>query len=518
MSPERSGSVRAGLLWGAAGGLAMVLVSLALRVTLGIPLPVELMSDRIIPLMSIRQFSTVARLLGGLELSREIALFSSFALMVGLGALGGLGLRLWDRGRGRSLGILARPWALATAGLAALWIGFAVLLWPVLESNYRGLSFGAARLASALGLAAMFAAYGAIVLWGGRPRRRAAAEPESDALGRRRFLLAGVAVAAVALTGGLARYLYGRATIGPSGYDGLRLRGPRTDPVTPNGRFYIVTKNYVDPDVDPDLWRLAVSGSVERPHTYTLPELRGLPAVEQETTLECISNGVGGGLMSNAVWRGIPLPALLEPAGVRHQARRVLFHASDGYTHSLSLERALRPTTLVVHEMNGVPLPGRHGFPVRLVVPGAYGEISVKWLDRVEVVDRAAEGYYERQGWLAEEVRTTSRFDRPRNGQTFPAGMPVPLGGVAYAGDRGIGAVEVSVDGGATWDPVSIDYPGTRLTWVVWSSAWTPADPGSYRLVVRAVDGTGEVQEATRRPVSPSGASGRHTIRVRVTD
>jgi DMSO/TMAO reductase YedYZ molybdopterin-dependent catalytic subunit len=239
--------------------------------------------------------------------------------------------------------------------------------------------------------------------------------------------------------------------------------------------------------------------------------------VAQETTLECISNGVGGGLMSNAVWRGIPLPVLLERAGVGGAARRALFHASDGYTHALSLERAMRPTTLVVYEMNGMALPRRHGFPVRLVVPGAYGEISVKWLDRIEVVDGPAEGYYERQGWRAERVRTTSRFDRPRNGQTFPAGMPVSLGGVAFAGDRGIQAVEVSVDGGSSWEPVSIDYPGTPLTWVVWSSTWTPAAPGSYEVMVRAIDRSGEVQEATRRPVSPSGASGRHAIRVRVT-
>jgi DMSO/TMAO reductase YedYZ molybdopterin-dependent catalytic subunit len=319
-------------------------------------------------------------------------------------------------------------------------------------------------------------------------------------------------------TGGLARFLFGRATVGPSGYDGLQVRGPRTEPVTPNEGFYVVTKNLIDPNVDGDLWRLEVTGAVDRPHTYEFGELSSLPPVEQVQTLECISNPVGGGLMSNAEWTGVPLRSLIEAARPNSEAKRVVLHASDGYVHVLPLAKAMEPTTLVAYRMNGVPLPHRHGYPARVLVPGTYGEVSVKWVDRIELTAEPVEGYYERQGWKPFFVQTTSRFDRPRKRAAFSLRSTpvVELGGVAFAGDRGISGVEVSVDGGATWMEAGLDYAPSPLAWALWSSTWRPERPGEYLLSVRATDGRGMVQTSRERFVAPSGASGYHQVEVTI--
>jgi DMSO/TMAO reductase YedYZ molybdopterin-dependent catalytic subunit len=257
---------------------------------------------------------------------------------------------------------------------------------------------------------------------------------------------------------------------------------------------------------------------VERPRTYRFEELSAHSVVTQLQTLECISNSVGGGLMSNAVWRGVPLRALIEPARPRPGVKQVVFHAADGYVHAVSLGKAMDPTTLVAYEMNGVPLPDRHGYPARLLVPGTYGEVSVKWVDRIELVGEPVEGYYERQGWRPWFVHTTSRFDRPISGQSLslvrePA---VDLGGVAFAGDRGISKVEVSVDDRRTWQETAIDYQASPLSWSLWSYQWRPSNPGDYMLAVRATDGTGALQVSKRRGVAPSGATGLHTISVHV--
>lgn len=330
-------------------------------------------------------------------------------------------------------------------------------------------------------------------------------------MNRRELLLGGAAGALALGSGGLVEVLRRRSTFG---YDGLQVLGGAVERVTPNDRFYIVTKNLLDPRVDRDRWRLRVGGLVERPWTLDFPALLSLGAVEQETTLECISNGVGKGLISNAVWTGVPLAALIERARPRRSATRVFFHAADGFTHSTSLERALRETTMVVHRMNGRPLPARHGFPARLIVPGAYGEVSVKWIDRIELIDDGREGYYERQGWQAQRVHTMSRIDVPGEGATVRG--PVALRGIAFAGDRGISKVEVSTDGGRRFAEADIVYSPSRVAWVHWSYAWRAPRRGAHELVVRATDGAGVLQTAQRDDSVPDGATGLHRVAVRV--
>jgi DMSO/TMAO reductase YedYZ molybdopterin-dependent catalytic subunit len=417
-----------------------------------------------------------------------------------------------------------------------------VVLWPVLDSNYLGLASPWARTTTALGLGldvAAFAVTLAIVhdrLGTGAPAPAPEARPparralvrtrpstEEDAtagprFGRRAVLAGGVGLLAAAASAGMADVLYRRATFGAFGYDGLMVRGPHTQPITPNDEFYCVTKNLIDPSVSASVWRLRISGLVARPMELDLDGLRALPAVTQLQTLECISNGIGAGLMSNAEWVGVPMPMLLAAARPTSSVRRVVMRGADGFVHTVSMDRAMDPTTIVAFTMNGQPLPRRHGYPARALVPGAYGEVSVKWIESIELTDAPVQGYYERQGWRPYDVQTVSRFDRPSSDQTIsltrtPA---VSVGGVAFAGDRGISRVEWSDDGGATWSLGRITYAPSRLTWSLWEASWSPSAPGPYRLVVRAVDGTGVTQPAERRGVVPSGAAGWHAINVTV--
>lgn len=354
--------------------------------------------------------------------------------------------------------------------------------------------------------------------FGVRPAHRGGPPPTAGASGRRQVLraglqLLGVGLAAAVLRGGRGprvRAADGRAPL-PE-FDAV----PGLSPwVTPGGEFYKVSKNLFDPDLRRAAWSLRVFGHVERPFAVTLDELRTLaPPVRQPTTLSCISNPVGGDLIGNAYWTGIPLRALLQRAGLRPGVVDVRLEAADGYTDSLPLARAMDPATLVVWEMNDRPLPPDHGYPARLVVPGIYGMKNVKWLTAVEAVTEDYKGYWERRGWSDEAVtQTLSRFDVPRAGR-IRAPAPVVLAGIAFAGDRGVSAVEVSTDGGRTWRPAEVEPSPSPLTWVRWRAAWSPPGRGRYTLAVRAVDGRGRVQEAERRPALPDGATGYHLLEV----
>jgi DMSO/TMAO reductase YedYZ molybdopterin-dependent catalytic subunit len=480
---------------GAAAGLAATLLLTVLRIAAGIPLPVETVSDRFLPLVPVDRFLQLLGLVGGPIVAKEIAYASAFVLQVGLGVVAGALLALQ---RGRVTLALA-------AVLAVIWLAAVVVLWPALGSGYVGRPPALAALLDAVALLLALAVAG-VVLAAGMPARRDARP------GRRSFLLAAGGLVMAAAIGVGAVSLFRR---GAFGYDGMVLRGP-VAPVTPNDRFYVVTKNLIDPEVDPAAWRLTVGGLVRLPYELSLGDLAAVAHEHMEATLECISNGVGYGLLSNAVWTGIPMRDLLDRAGPRAEAGFVALRSSDGYTYGLPLEKASAASTLVAHQMNGRPLPGPHGFPARAVVPGRYGEASVKWLTEIEVRDRPLVGYYESQGWRSDFVHTTSRIDAPQNGQRVSlANGPVTVQGVAFAGDRGVSAVEVT-DDGRNWMDAGITYAGSPLTWALWSLSWTPARPGSYALQVRARDGAGALQEARRQGFAPSGATGYHARQVTV--
>jgi DMSO/TMAO reductase YedYZ molybdopterin-dependent catalytic subunit len=283
----------------------------------------------------------------------------------------------------------------------------------------------------------------------------------------------------------------------------------------PTADFYRIDTALVSPRVDARRWRLRVSGLVDRPFELTFDQLLALPMVERPVTLSCVSNEVGGDLVGNAVWLGVPLADLLERAGVQPGAEQVVGESVDGFTAGFPVAAALDGRdALVAVGMNGEPLPVRHGYPARLVVEGLYGYVSAtKWLQEIRLNRWSDEqGYWVPRGWAREApVKTQSRIDVPGRGDVR-AGT-VAVAGVAWAPGRGISAVEVSVDG--VWRPARLLPTASDATWVQWVMEWDAA-PGQYLLRVRATDGTGEVQTGETARPDPDGATGWHARSVTV--
>jgi DMSO/TMAO reductase YedYZ molybdopterin-dependent catalytic subunit len=477
-----------GALAGLSAGLALVLVQAVLREAAGLAPPPEAIPDRFAPLLSIAQFFSLLDLFHGYNGLKQ---FGVGSILVGelavSSAVGIVCSRLPLRVRPRALG----------AFVLVAWVLSLAVLWPVLSANYRGAPLAVAAYLSAVGLVVAYAVYGLTLAAGTSP-----------SITRRVLVIGGIGAVGSLY---LMRRLFDEAAFA---YDGHENRGD-LQAITPNDRFYSVTKNVVDPRVDPGWWRLQISGNVDRPVTLSLTDLQAMPRTEQETTLMCISNYVGGGLISNAVWAGIALTTLLEGAGPRSGTQKLLLRGADGYTDTVPLAKALDGTCFVAYEMNGEPLPSIHGGPVRLLIPGQFGEKSIKWLTGIELIDHDAHGFYEQQGW-------GPNFTIPTRSQFVPAdlsvtaGAPVAAQGWAFGGDRGISGVEVSADAGASWQAARIDRPGPRTGWTLWSYAWQPPAPGDYRLIVRATDGQGQPQVAEYRDTVPEGATGYHTLTLHV--
>ncbi|HKV40758.1 MAG TPA: molybdopterin-dependent oxidoreductase [Blastocatellia bacterium] len=284
------------------------------------------------------------------------------------------------------------------------------------------------------------------------------------------------------------------------GINGLALE------VTPMADFYEVSKNPSDPDVDAKRWKLRIAGPmIQNPLELDYDQIRSLPYVEQYATLECISNEVGGDLISNALWRGVRLKDLLDKAAMKPGAVKIAISAADDYADSIPPDRAMAEGTILAYLMNGEPLNQTHGFPLRLIVPGIYGMKNVKWITKIEALDYDFKGYWQRRGWDdVAQYKTMSRIDVPETRVTGNT----PIAGIAFAGDRGIMRVEVSVDGGQTWEPATIRPPLSAYSWVLWVKDWTPSGKGSRQLLVRATDGRGVTQTPLRASTIPDGASG----------
>jgi DMSO/TMAO reductase YedYZ molybdopterin-dependent catalytic subunit len=287
--------------------------------------------------------------------------------------------------------------------------------------------------------------------------------------------------------------------------------------VTAAQDFYYVSKNLAgDPGIDVSSWRLAITGRVDRPYSLSYDDLRNLPRIERFHTLECISNEVGGDLISNSLFTGVSLADLLNHAGIQSGASELIFHAADGYADTLHLAQALDPRALVVYLINGEKLPQPRGYPARLLVPGLYGMKNGKWLTSLELGPGGFTGYWEQRDWTREAiVKTMTRIDTPHNNDLV-AQRPTFVAGVAYAGDRGIARVDVTTDGGKTWQPATLRRPLGNLTWVLWELPWTPSVSGTYIIGARSVDGDGNVQTPALAPTLPDGASGYDSVAVHV--
>lgn len=304
-----------------------------------------------------------------------------------------------------------------------------------------------------------------------------------------------------------------------------RPKGTLSPPVTDNDDFYIVTKNAVaDPVVDAETWRLVIDGEVNDPVQLDYPTLVALPAVDITKTLECISNftaacnltSFGCDLLSTARFRGARLSDVLDLAGgLKSTAVGLAVLSTDEFSAGLTVDVVQDPETLIVYQMNDQPLPREHGFPARLLVPGRYGMKNPKWLAGIRAMTQDYAGWYEQRNWNPVGiVKTMSRIDTPADGASLPPGDQ-QVAGIAYAGNRGVKLVEISLDNGDTWQPTSFIEPmADEDTMVRWQTTFSMPSSGSLSITVRATDGTGEVQTDEFVLPQPDGASGQDMITV----
>jgi len=298
---------------------------------------------------------------------------------------------------------------------------------------------------------------------------------------------------------------------------------------TPNEDFYAFHQT-VTPEVDPETFRLRIGGLVDRPRELTLQEIMARPDRRDEAvTLECSGNSNRptrmAGLLSNGVWTGVPLAALLQECGVKAAAREVVFLGADlerekkwqagnrefeaPHGRSVYVQDALNPEALLAFHLNGQPLPAKNGFPLRLILPGWYGMTQIKWLSRIEVIDRRYEGQHQVRNylslravdtpegplWLDQSISKTNmkslvaRVTRRR----AAGGWEYRVSGPAWGGQVPIDRVEVQVDGGP-WQPARIDDRRGRYAWVLWSLVTKDLAPGTHTVVSRAIDADGAVQ------------------------
>ncbi len=282
--------------------------------------------------------------------------------------------------------------------------------------------------------------------------------------------------------------------------------------VTPNDAFYRIDINTRAPRLDGLTWMLDVAGLFDTARSLTLADLMAHPAVTQPITLSCISNQIGGDLISTSYWTGVRLPELLQNLGLRPEAKALAIFAADGFYESVSLEDMRDPRALLVYGMNGQTLPIEHGYPLRIYIPNRYGMKQPKWITRIEAIDHDGAGYWVDRGW-SKEARPQILAIIDSVAQDRIVAGRVPIGGIAWAGDRGIRTVEVQVDGG-TWDAAHLLTPPLGpLTWVLWRYEW-PVVAGRHSFRVRATDGTGTLQIEQPAEPHPNGATGYHALTV----
>jgi DMSO/TMAO reductase YedYZ molybdopterin-dependent catalytic subunit len=354
----------------------------------------------------------------------------------------------------------------------------------------------------------------------------------SDAGPSRRGILiaAGALTAAAAALAGAGQWISGRRTTpasvtlptpadpAPALPADLRSKVPGISRLqTRNTDFYRVDTRLSLPIIDLDDWTLTIDGDVENELVLTFDDLLEMPMIERDITLTCVSNDVGGPYVGAARWVGVPLADLLDRAAVGRSADQIFSTDVDGMTISTPLDMAMaQKDAMIAIGMNGEPLPQEHGFPARMVVPGLYGFISAtKWISRMTLTTYDEKrAYWTERDWATDApIKIASRIDTPKSFDTIERGDTF-IGGVAWAQTRGIGKVEVKIDGGG-WQEAKLG-PAVGVYWRQWYFPWT-VEPGDHDLTVRATDLDGRVQTDAKAAPFPNGSSGLQRIIVTVS-
>jgi DMSO/TMAO reductase YedYZ molybdopterin-dependent catalytic subunit len=392
--------------------------------------------------------------------------------------------------------------------------------------------------ASAVWVVGTFLVWGAIL---GRAERRLlgsqkaddAADTTAERIDRRRFLVklggtTAVVTVAGAVVGELAETRRRKAMVMASGRsmrwsathrlpnaDAVVQPAPGTRPeFTPLERHYRIDINTIPPTVDEQQWRLRLTGLVEEPLTFTLPDLELYEPMHQFVTLSCISNPVGGDLIGTTRWTGVSLQRLLPDLRLKPGATHLKIRSADGFFEVLSLDAiGADPRIMLTYSWDGVPLEREHGFPLRIYIPDVHGMKQPKWIESIEAVGHSEPGYWVERGWNAvAQMHATSVIDTVAVDMTIIGAdrrKLVPIGGIAHAGARGISKVEVQVDRGP-WELTELRTPLSQLTWAIWKYDW-PFQPGNHTFAVRCYEGNGALQIATPSPAAPNGATGLHS-------
>ena len=286
--------------------------------------------------------------------------------------------------------------------------------------------------------------------------------------------------------------------------------------ITSNNDFYRIDTALRVPTIEPADWNLTVDGLVNNPYELSYEEILEMEFVKKDVTLACVSNEVGGSLVGNAVWTGVPLSEIISRSEPTSSAEQVMCHSVDGFTAGFPIENIFDGrTALLAVGMNGVPLPVIHGFPARLVVAGLYGYVSaVKWIKRIEICRwEGNNGYWIPRGWSKKApIKIASRIDVPRE-RRINAGI-IAVAGVAWAPLSGVKTVEVSFNS-EPWRECNLGVSLSGESWTQWAYKWD-ATPGKYEIRVRAIDSNGVIQSSKVVSPAPNGAEGLDQISVRV--
>lgn len=289
--------------------------------------------------------------------------------------------------------------------------------------------------------------------------------------------------------------------------------GTRSE-ITPIDQHYKIDINPRPPRIDGNTWRLPITGMVDNPLELSLDEIRNnYTPIDRYITLSCISNDIGGPLISTTLWTGASLQEILADAGIQDGGNHIEITSVDGFHETVALDLInADPRIMLTYEWDGEPLPVEHGFPLRVWIPDRYGMKQPRWITSIEVIDEDRDGYWVVRGWdKTAIVKTVSVIDTVGepyvdNGeQTL-----VPVGGIAYAGVRGISKVEVRVDNGH-WQEARLYEPLSEATWVLWRYDW-PFEVGQHTFEVRCAEGDGTPQIERDASRHPSGATGIHRV------